>query len=622
MPELTCFRLLDAESPAGPLAEAVRQVNNGQVAASVSLLEPKSFHQVPSKSFVYWVDERVRKLFNELPEFETSQRTGRVGMQTGDDFRFVRCWWEVRTQIEGSPGRTWWPFAKGGSSAPFFADVHLVVNWGKEGKELLSFDSARVQNEAYFFKPGLTWPSLPHIRGSFGIVPKGCIFGHSGPMVFSEGGNLMADAAQINSNFYGGMLHLLMPRGVGGDNRQTLKYEVGYVTSVPMVELQEDAREASAQLAHQLWLKVQEHYSHLEVSHNYAGSPPLDYRFGHADFAALFAKLNLIIESSPELAGVPLKDLAPGLGRNYAAGQMSDEWYFAPETARVARWKISHAVGLLFGRWKSFQRTSYVPYGLDTPFPLSPPALSLPPSTTDILAEAGMDGFTESTVSLLRQAISAEEFVQLEGAIIAEGFASLADYLARPNGFFADHLHAYSASRRKAPIYWPLSTKSGDFTVWVYYPAMSAQTLPKIIADILSPRMRSLAQEIENRRAQPGVKVAELEQALRELDEMKTALAELLNQGYRPDVNDGVMITAAPLWQFFRYTPWRNNLRACCMELARGDYDWAHLAMSMWPDRVLEVCKKDRSIAIAHGKEELCPAAPVKGSRGRKKATD
>jgi RND superfamily putative drug exporter len=26
--------------------------------------------------------------------------------------------------------------------------------------------------------------------------------------------------------------------------------------------------------------------------------------------------------------------------------------------------------------------------------------------------------------------------------------------------------------------------------------------------------------------------------------------------------------------------------------------------------------------AIAHGKEELCPATPVKASRGRKKATD
>jgi hypothetical protein len=40
----------------------------------------------------------------------------------------------------------------------------------------------------------------------------------------------------------------------------------------------------------------------------------------------------------------------------------------------------------------------------------------------------------------------------------------------------------------------------------------------------------------------------------------------------------------------------------------------------MWPERVTEACRRDRSIAIAHGKEDLCPAAPPKTKRGLKKA--
>ena len=40
---------------------------------------------------------------------------------------------------------------------------------------------------------------------------------------------------------------------------------------------------------------------------------------------------------------------------------------------------------------------------------------------------------------------------------------------------------------------------------------------------------------------------------------------------------------------------------------------------SLWPDRVLEACKNDRTIAITHGKEDLCPAEPPKATRGRKK---
>ena len=32
---------------------------------------------------------------------------------------------------------------------------------------------------------------------------------------------------------------------------------------------------------------------------------------------------------------------------------------------------------------------------------------------------------------------------------------------------------------------------------------------------------------------------------------------------------------------------------------------WAHLAMQLWPERVVPKCAKDRSLAIAHGLEEV-----------------
>jgi hypothetical protein len=57
-------------------------------------------------------------------------------------------------------------------------------------------------------------------------------------------------------------------------------------------------------------------------------------------------------------------------------------------------------------------------------------------------------------------------------------------------------------------------------------------------------------------------------------------------------------------------------------KLEKGDYDWAHLAMAYWPERVREKCRTDKSLAIAHGLEDLyteLEAAPKK-TRGRKKA--
>ena len=53
--------------------------------------------------------------------------------------------------------------------------------------------------------------------------------------------------------------------------------------------------------------------------------------------------------------------------------------------------------------------------------------------------------------------------------------ADIRDHLRKQ--FFKDHLSRYSASRRKAPIYWPLTVPSGNWGVWVYAPAFTRETL-------------------------------------------------------------------------------------------------------------------------------------------------
>lgn len=68
---------------------------------------------------------------------------------------------------------------------------------------------------------------------------------------------------------------------------------------------------------------------------------------------------------------------------------------------------------------------------------------------------------------------------------------------------------------------------------------------------------------------------------------------------------------------------WLKTLEELPLEM-EGDYDWAHLAYTIWPQRVEKVCEKDRSIAIAHDLEHLCKVAPPKPKkkRGKKAAKD
>ena len=208
---------------------------------------------------------------------------------------------------------------------------------------------------------------------------------------------------------------------------------------------------------------------------------------------------------------------------------------------------------------------------------------------------------------------------------------TLRDYFRRPTGFFADHLARYSKSRRQAPIYWPLSTASGSYTLWIYYPRLSDDLLYRAVTDYLDPRLAEVERRIAEIDGQLSAPIARDAAQLRgQLDELRSfrgeltdLRAELLRVAalpYRPNLDDGVLISAAPLHGLFRLPKWRADLNACWEKLAAGDYDWAHLAFAIWPDRVREACRRDRSIAIAHGLEDLY-AGPTQGvarSRSRR----
>ena len=103
---------------------------------------------------------------------------------------------------------------------------------------------------------------------------------------------------------------------------------------------------------------------------------------------------------------------------------------------------------------------------------------------------------------------------------------------------------------------------------------------------------------------------------------MKAELLRVAGLPYKPDLNDGVQITAAPLWKLFRLPAWRRVLEATWKKLEKGEYDWAHLAYAIWVERVRNKCKTDRSLAIAHGLENLCEVevAPKKGRRKKSNA--
>ena len=82
--------------------------------------------------------------------------------------------------------------------------------------------------------------------------------------------------------------------------------------------------------------------------------------------------------------------------------------------------------------------------------------------------------------------------IELEACNIL-GVSDLGEYLRKPAGFFADHLKRYSKSRRKAPIYWPLSTASCSYTIWIYYHHLTDQTLYSAVNKYLMPKITDVS---------------------------------------------------------------------------------------------------------------------------------
>ena len=194
--------------------------------------------------------------------------------------------------------------------------------------------------------------------------------------------------------------------------------------------------------------------------------------------------------------------------------------------------------------------------------------------------------------------------------------------------FFPFHLQRYSKSRRKAPVYWPLATASGGYTLWVYYPSIGSQTLYTAVNDFIEPKLQQVGGDLSALRTKGSARTREDERRFESLQTFELDLMELrdallkLAPTYKPDQDDGVQISAAPLWPLFRHKPWQKVLKETWEKLAKGDYDWAHLAMTYWPERVREKCKTDKSLAIAHGLEDLYiePEAKPNKTRGRKKS--
>jgi len=156
--------LLRTISSSRELSERERSCGN-----VVFEVDPATFFAIPRTPFAYWVRGALRQAFSRYDPLEQSHRHALVGVATGDDSRYLRCWWEINL----GPQSRWRLFAKGGAFSRYYADVHLCIDWLEEGTPIeLSFVGARVRKPD-FLRPGLTWPRRSLLGLGVRAMPAG-----------------------------------------------------------------------------------------------------------------------------------------------------------------------------------------------------------------------------------------------------------------------------------------------------------------------------------------------------------------------------------------------------------------------------------------------------------------
>jgi hypothetical protein len=577
-------------------------------------------------------------------------------------------------------GKRWVPFAKGGIFAPYYLDIYLVINWRCDGNEIRTFANpatgktySRPQNTDWFYKPAITWSARTTSAFAARIMPTGCAFSHKGPAVFTESVSaLLALVAIMNTAAFRECLGLQLSAA----DAAARSYEVGIIQRTPVPTINNNDTATLAKYAQAAWFaKFAIGISDL-TSHAFVG-PALVLASGESLADRIMEWTAHVRSSEDTFAGVQAKiddlgfrlyGLAAADRSNLAASPSTeitsktdaenseDEEAQAdtPDSPALTADLLAYALGCAFGRWdvRFAVADRPVPGPPDplAPLPVCPPGMLQGDDGLPISPEIGCQLRTEGRYPLdvawdgvlvddsdhpldvdrrVRVALAIiygyrSEAMEHEACTLL-GARTLREWFRRPAGFFADHLRRYSKSRRQAPIYWPLSTSSGSYTLWLYYHRLTDQTLFKAVNDFVEPKLQQIASQaaaLRARTSRSSAGVAELERLSDFQIELMQFRDELLRLAkvWKPNLNDGVVITAAPLWKLFQYKPWQKNLRETWEALESGEYDWAHLAYSLWSDRVREKCKHDKSLAIAHGLEELYqePPATAGKKRGRK----
>jgi len=140
--------------------------------------------------FIYWISDGFREKFKKNTVGKIADV--RAGIQTSNNNRFLRLWWEVEkddiifNKTERGEKR-WAIYSKGGPYNKWYGNLWCIVDWKEDGNYLQRYLHSAGQDlhaQEYYFRKGITYSASGSKGISFRDFPDYALFDIGGSSIF------------------------------------------------------------------------------------------------------------------------------------------------------------------------------------------------------------------------------------------------------------------------------------------------------------------------------------------------------------------------------------------------------------------------------------------------------
>jgi len=258
------------------LFEAYEKFLEGESHEILYSISQSKLKIIKSWPFIYWISDEFREKFGTTTlekKFNSA-----IGLQTSNNERFVRLWWEIyyKKNLEDVPTNVKWiSYDKGGPFNKWFGNNWAIVNWQNDGNEIKNFKDATgkqksvVRNEKYYFKKGVTFPLSGTKGASFRLFEDIGIFDISAPCIFAKNSSskILILLGILNSKLVKYILDCLNP---------TVHVTTGDINRVPIASISEEVQAIFFPLV-STNINIKKHLNSFTIYEKEFKKSPLDY---------------------------------------------------------------------------------------------------------------------------------------------------------------------------------------------------------------------------------------------------------------------------------------------------------------------------------------------------------